>query len=242
MCECKPPAKNPRAGAVEAVVPNYVDLEKAQNSRVIKFPGLISTSDREQIMSCFEAALAAGDPLVTNPQNKSHSNKQCVFLHGESTPEAGQLLRQHPRVIAKLVRAAVNAQIQGDWGTASGAPLESDSHALGQPLQGIEVQRLSIRVIELWEYQPGGGLVDDSHFDAGSIVTIVCQMCDSEDFTGGTFRTLEPDGTQKEYELECGDVICFVSHKYHNVTPVITGRRRSLVIELWEGGLDMWCR
>ena len=32
-----------------------------------------------------------------------------------------------------------------------------------------------------------------------------------------------------------GDCVCFVSHKYHNVTPVTAGSRRSFVIEMWQG-------
>ena len=35
--------------------------------------------------------------------------------------------------------------------------------------------------------------------------------------------------------FEQGDVVIFPSHKYHNVLPVVRGRRRVLVAELWEG-------
>jgi len=96
--------------------------------------------------------------------------------------------------------------------------------------------------VELWHYEPGGGLTDEQHYDAGSVITIVCLACEGSDFTGGVFRTWEVGGEHLEHAMAHGDVICFVSHKYHNVTPVLSGRRVSLVIELWQGGLSMWCR
>ena len=55
------------------------------------------------------------------------------------------------------------------------------------------------------------------------------------DFEGGTFSTLEPDGTLQTHPFERGDLIIFNSHKYHCVQPVTSGERRVLVCELWEG-------
>eukprot|EP00966_Prymnesium_polylepis_P053054 1228101-Prymnesium_polylepis.1 len=37
------------------------------------------------------------------------------------------------------------------------------------------------------------------------------------------------------HAFEQGDVLVFVSHKYHGVAPVKRGERRVLSIELWEG-------
>mmetsp|Transcript_5077 Transcript_5077/g.13084 ORF Transcript_5077/g.13084 Transcript_5077/m.13084 type:complete len:137 (-) Transcript_5077:16-426(-) len=136
-----------------------------------------------------------------------------------------------------MMRAALSAKEQGGWGAAG-----ADEARPAGPLTEIDLRRLSIRVVELWEYEPGGGLVDDLHYDAGSIVTMVCQVSDRKDFTGGMFRTFDAGDVQKEYPLERGDVVCFVSHKYHNITPVESGQRLSLVVELWQGGLPMWCR
>ena len=53
----------------------------------------------------------------------------------------------------------------------------------------------------------------------------------------GVFRTREPDGSMKEHRMRAGDAICFLSHKHHNVTPLLKGRRHSLVVELWKGKL-----
>mmetsp|Transcript_48092 Transcript_48092/g.108026 ORF Transcript_48092/g.108026 Transcript_48092/m.108026 type:complete len:236 (-) Transcript_48092:5-712(-) len=216
----------------ESVVRHYVDLRQAQRTPVVRFRKLLSDGDITQVLRCHEAALAAGDPLVTNPQNRQHKRKRCLFLHGKSVPLAGQLLGQAPRVLAKIIRAAVSAQEKGNWGREDG---DKDL-----ALDGVDVKRCSIRVVEMWEYEPGGGLVEDHHFDAGSIVTAVCLI--NDDFKGGEFRTLEANGERKEHDLEKGDVLCFVSHKYHSVAPVTSGRRQALVVELWEGGLSMWCR
>eukprot|EP00928_Gymnodinium_smaydae_P098138 TRINITY_DN9052_c0_g1_i2.p1 TRINITY_DN9052_c0_g1~~TRINITY_DN9052_c0_g1_i2.p1 ORF type:complete len:416 (+),score=69.87 TRINITY_DN9052_c0_g1_i2:122-1369(+) len=91
-----------------------------------------------------------------------------------------------------------------------------------------------VRVAEFWEYEVGGGLVEDYHFDGGSVITIVCLANSASDFTGGAFRTFECDGTHLEHKLDCGDVLCLLSHKYHNVAPVLSGQRHTLVLELWQ--------
>ena len=54
-------------------------------------------------------------------------------------------------------------------------------------------------------------------------------------FEGGTFTTPEADGSTTVHDFQRGDVICFVSHKYHHALPVTAGRREVLVIELWAG-------
>ena len=105
------------------------------------------------------------------------------------------------------------------------------------PLAGVGgVRSLSIRNVEHWHYDVGGHLDNDTHHDGGSIVTIVCAL--DGDYDGGVFRTFEEDGTHLEHPMEAGDCVCFVSHKYHNVTPVKAGRRRVMVIELWQGGSE----
>ena len=52
---------------------------------------------------------------------------------------------------------------------------------------------------------------------------------------GGQLYTPEADGSECVPEFRLGDMCLFVSHKYHNVKPVTSGRRRVLVVELWEG-------
>ena len=94
---------------------------------------------------------------------------------------------------------------------------------------------LSIRVIEHWDYRVGGALADPMHYDENSVLTIVALLSDEKELEGGQFRTHESDGTHLVHEMKQGDVLCLVSHKYHNVTEVIVGFRNSLVVELWQG-------
>eukprot|EP00439_Symbiodinium_sp_Y106_P039901 s4008_g4.t2 len=238
-CDVATPQKVSKRGTKEAVVQNYVDLLKAQQTRVVKFPSLLSETDLQQVLSCHRAVLDSGDPAVTNPQNREHKRKRCLFLHGQSVPEQGQLLSRAPAVLRKMLRAAVSAQQEGQWGSAEPDPAgsEADKNAA---LSGIDVRRCSIRVVELWEYESGGGLVDDYHFDAGSIVTIVGLVNDKEEFTGGQFQTKELDGHLQTHELSKGDVICFVSHKYHSITPVSAYTQAARALSLpWPNALSM---
>ena len=55
--------------------------------------------------------------------------------------------------------------------------------------------------------------------------------------TGGDLVTLEANGTRLVHRLQTGDSACFVSHKYHSISPVLSGERLSLVVELWQGGI-----
>ena len=81
----------------------------------------------------------------------------------------------------------------------------------------------------------GGSLAFPTHHDTGSLVTIDVMLSDASEFEGGQFSTKEADGTVRSHPFDKGDALCFVSHKYHHVEPVSAGRRRVLVMELWEG-------
>ena len=93
-CDVATPQKVSKRGTKEAVVQNYVDLLKAQQTRVVKFPSLLSETDLQQVLSCHRAVLDSGDPAVTNPQNREHKRKRCLFLHGQSVPEQGPAAEQ----------------------------------------------------------------------------------------------------------------------------------------------------
>ena len=57
----------------------------------------------------------------------------------------------------------------------------------------------------------------------------------TSDFEGGTFSTLESNGELRDHTFEQGDLLVFLSHKYHMVSPVTSGTRKVLVCELWDG-------
>jgi hypothetical protein len=62
------------------------------------------------------------------------------------------------------------------------------------------------------------------------------------DFEGGNFVAPVAKNTRtesginpSEHVFGKGDAIFFVSHKFHNILPVTSGKRIVLVAELWEG-------
>ena len=48
----------------------------------------------------------------------------------------------------------------------------------------------------------------------------------ADNFEGGELVTSNEGGGYETYNLAKGDAAVFVSHKYHNVKPVTSGRRR----------------
>lgn len=209
----------------ESLLPSYVDVAAARKTHVMRAPGLLTSADLALIADVRAAVLASEDEGTNNPQNKEHDRKVCTFLNRDP---CNLVRKMAPRVLAKLLRFADRAWVEALWSGDAARP---------GPLHRVAggVRSLSIRVVEHWEYSVGGALVDPWHYDDNSVVTIVGLLCDG--FEGGVFRTHEPDGEHLEHPMAVGDVICFVSHKYHNVTPVTAGARRSIVMELWEGGL-----
>lgn len=91
-------------------------------------------------------------------------------------------------------------------------------------------------MIEHWEYEVGSGLFDLWHYDVNSVLTLVALLSPTSEFDGGSFQTNESDGQILVHPMQQGDVICFVSHKYHSVSAITRGLRRTLVMELWQGG------
>jgi len=99
-----------------------------------------------------------------------------------------------------------------------------------------ERDNLTFRTIEYHEYTAGGNLSSVGHYDSGSLLTIDVMLADSsKDFEGGQLSLPEADGNVTTPQMNQGDAVVFLSHKYHNVTPVTKGKRTVLVLELWEG-------
>jgi len=91
---------------------------------------------------------------------------------------------------------------------------------------------LHVRCLELHAYAAGGALLDAGHKDNGSKRTLVVQLSDEASFEGGKFVTWT-EGEAVLNELGAGDGLLLNSEKMHNVSPVTSGIRRSLVMELW---------
>ena len=95
---------------------------------------------------------------------------------------------------------------------------------------------LGVRCIEYHTYRIGGGLLDPEHRDMGSTLTLSCLLTEPDTFEGGVFMTWERGETICHEGLRRGDAVAFHSERVHNVGAVMGGVRRSLVVELWEGG------
>ena len=102
-------------------------------------------------------------------------------------------------------------------------------------------RQVALRCAEHHTVLRSGGLPIQQHYDHGSLITMDLMLSETSDFEGGTFRTLEPDGTLQARPFERGDLNVFLSHKYHCVDPVTSGRRQVFVCEWWEG-LERRCR
>jgi hypothetical protein len=204
---------------------DVVDVPRARTSvAVVSATRLLSERDIGDLDHIQRQIGRTQSALHNNPENQTHAHKQACMMNN---PPNYLLQTSKPSIVGKIIRFAQQAWIQGDW-SGPGGPLE---HVKG----GIE--GLSIRVIELWEYTVGGGLMDSYHYDTDSIITIVTLLSNPEDFEGGDFRTFEVGDHHKTYEMNKGDAVAFISHKFHNITELTRGCRRSLVMELWQGGV-----
>ena len=204
-----------------------IHISDARASNVVHAPALLNASDLKDIETVRKCMADNETSLVNNPQNATHEFKVCTFLNNPPT----HLMHTYaPNVLHKMLNFGRQAWAEENW--------SGDAETPG-PLYGITngLPSLSIRVAEHWEYAVGGGLVDPLHNDVDSVLTLVALLSEVDDFEGGTFRTYETDNSHLEHPMEQGDVICFISHKYHNIVPVTRGVRRSFVMELWQGGL-----
>lgn len=194
-----------------------VDVREARASRVGRRAALMDARDLDAIDGVCRACATR-----ENSQNAGHDRKVCAMLND---PPLYSLERLAPGVVAKLRAFAAETWAANDW---SAGPLAGVGGGVG---------RLRVRLAEEWRYAPGSGLFDPMHHDVDSVLTLVVLLSDAGDCVGGIFRTHERDGTHLEHAMAKGDGICFISHKYHNITEVTSGHRRSMVVELWQGGV-----
>lgn len=220
-----------RAARVSCRLLDFISVSQARESCVMHAPSLLSVHDIADVetVRCTIASLQSS--LSNNPQNATHHHKVATFMNN---PPEYPLRAQAPHVVGKMVRFAMQAWKQANW---SGDAVEPG------PLYEVQggVPALSVRVIEHWEYSVGGGLVDAEHYDVDSILTIVVLLSKADEYAGGLFRTNEVGERHMIHEMNQGDAICFLSHKYHNITPLTWGCRKSLVMELWQGVLYTCC-
>lgn len=191
-----------------------MELDRAQASRVVPLPALLSAADVARVHSC-----ASDSPSSAGKDLSKHDGRwETLYLHSD-----GHFRRECADILAKIGREARRA--------------EAAEPSMCQLLTSLPAQDVGCRCIEYHEVRAGGGLPDPHHHDIGSLVTVDVMLSDpAVDFEGGEFHTLESDGSMKPHIFaRMGDALMFVSHKYHCVQPVRAGLRRVLVLEFWLG-------
>ena len=199
-------------GDCEKTIP---PTDEAQLTRVVRLPKLFSKEEVDQIHALHQAVasqVGTSGRTASNQAASYHTGVwEVAYLNTDS-----HFRSTLPALLEKLVQAA--SQVDDEhWGLLHGR------------------EHVRPRCIEYHVVGPNGSLPYPHHHDLGSLVTIDVMLAEDGDFTGGTFQTLEADGTMTKHAFECGDAMVFVSHKPHCVDTVRSGERRVLVMELWEG-------
>lgn len=187
--------------------PRLPSVDSAQQTSVRRFANFLSERDIEAIHTC-----AATVNELNTEVSRSHGLK---FASWSTIYFNHRLCELLPDLYHRLCSAAREAD--ADW------------QVLGA------VDRLGMRCAEYHTVHTSGGLPKKTHYDAGSLITMDLMLSHTDDFEGGAFSTLEQDNTLLNHQFERGDLLVFLSHKFHSVSPVTQGTRQVLVCELWEG-------
>jgi len=193
--------------------------EQAQHTQCVHLEKLLSASEIADLLnfsrSFWSAHVAGHGPHDAERQLQLRGVQwRTAYLH------TGNLFAQRFPALQRKLRRAI---------------LEIDA-VHWQVLNGRECSRLNFRTVEYHEYGPAGSLTASRHYDAGSLVTLDVMLSEpGTDFKGGELAMPQSDGSNKLISLGKGDAAVFLSHKYHNVLPVLEGERAVLVVELWDG-------
>ena len=192
----------------------------------------------------------------------AHRSHRVVHLHARSKDDHEDAFSKYaPRARAKLLRAAYDADarffsrdVENDFQD----DFQDDARKAGFGF--ARGRSLFVRSAEYHAYEAGGGVVDPAHRDTGSVLTVSVVLeapslnvrdgrDDDEKETrrknsGGAFCAYRDDDDapvifDASPPLRRGDAVVFPSEKRHGVTPLVGkgARRRSVVLELWEGGV-----
>ena len=207
----------------------FLPTERAAQQLPLKrIPNFLSSADIKAVRD-----LAASLPMMGGAANWG-----TKYLHWQS-----HFQQKLPNLYNRILRFVRRVDTKESWN------LLRYSH---------EHDRLQVRCTEYHQVSPGGALTQYQHKDTGSLVTIDCLLTDTSEFTGGQFCVMQATGASasvsspsavgsdgdldlwewtnmEPQRFDKGDAIVFPSHKFHNITPLLSGRRAVLVMELWEG-------
>lgn len=217
---CDADGRTPLDLATEHGHERVADLLRGQRFAPLVLRGLL---DGEQI----EGLLRLRDELAPMwiPIHDAGKGHTILYLHAGQAAGRGVLYRSE---CAELLQGLV------------GRMRSSDPRASLAP--GELARDLSVRCVELHRYGVGGSLMARDHRDTGSSLSMSVLLSEPSTVGGGEFVTWEAgrrrdawdEGDEPvEHRLSRGDALLFRSEDLHNVTPVTSGVRQSLVIELW---------
>ena len=184
-----------------------MDVDKAQQTEVIRIKKFLSLEEIEMIQSVAKDELVQG-----NESLKKHSlNWKVVYL------QANNIFHKKLATIRQKILETVQQVDNNNWRLFD------------------NVEHVNIRVVEYHKNEVNHELSDPKHYDLNSLLTMDIMLSEDGDFEGGDLQTLESDGTLKRHEFTQGDALIFVSHKYHCVSRVRSGKRNVMVLEFWYG-------
>eukprot|EP01043_Picozoa_sp_COSAG02_P045458 COSAG02_NODE_4155_length_5706_cov_2.002854_3_plen_436_part_00 len=221
------PGAAPASGG-SSLTHGEMPVQAAQRTAAVRVSGALSSEEVKQLLTAHAALRRTCGVLRTQSGGDSvegRGNWGTTYLHTD-----GNFATMFPHIRQKIFDLAASVDCEQGWNLLTSPP------SLPQ-----------LRCVELHTVGPGGSLPEQTHYDHGSLITVdilLSNVSDAgatgvadKDFEGGNFCTLECDGELSRHTSfqHGGDALVFVSHKYHCVQPVLSGRRQVLVAELWAG-------
>ena len=196
----------------DAQLSGSMDVATAQRTQVVRLEKFLSLKDIEMIHAVAKAELdSIGE--TTDGALEAHTDSwKVLYLQNNNTFQL-KLPALRKRIF-DMVREVDKSQ---NWCLFD------------------NVDHVNIRVVEYHQMDKFGELSDPKHYDLNSLLTVDVMLSEYNAFEGGDLLTLEADGTLKKHEFKQGDALVFVSHKYHCVSRVQSGRRNVMVLEFWYG-------
>ncbi len=187
-----------------------MDVANAQTTEVVRLEKFLSLEEIEMIHSAAKVKLASNNATSSALEKHTDSWKVLYLQSDDTFHQKLPALRQR---ILDVVRQ-----------------VDKDNWCLFD-----NVDHVNIRVVEYHQMDEYGELADPKHYDLNSLLTMDIMLSEDGSFEGGDLQTEEVDGTLKKHKFKQGDALIFVSHKYHCVDRVRSGRRNVMVLEFWYG-------
>jgi hypothetical protein len=203
-------------------LPLSMDVKTAQLTAAVRLEQIITPDEAKQIHAIAGRTPEGGRDWTSQSAVKlgceirSQQSKlwEVLFLHSH-----GAIMSQMPAFIDRVVERVVALDRSQHWGFQ------------------LATGNFSLRACEYHsQVAPSEALADIHHYDQDSLVTVDIMLSDpAVEFSGASIQTLRADGEMESHSVQQYDALCFVSHKYHSVTPLRAGRRVVCVLEFWRG-------